>query len=61
MLKEQIPVTQCFKKEKLYCVSLVSVENDVNDMFSLAVKPSFLIKSILSFDNSALVAPPVDC
>jgi hypothetical protein len=62
MLKEQIPVTDVYIiKKKTYCVSLVSVENDVNVMFSLALKPSFFIKSIFSFDNSALVAPPVDC
>jgi hypothetical protein len=61
MLKEQIPMLMFHQEKKDYCASLVSVENDANDMFSLALKPNLLINSILSVDNSAFVAPPVDC
>jgi len=70
MVKEQIPIIHVYinifgafwKKKFFYCVSLTSVENDVNDIFSFAFKPNFLINSIFSFDNCAFAAvPAVDC
>jgi len=49
------------KKKEIYCVSVTSFENDVNDIFSFAFKPNFLINSIFSFDNCAVAVPAVDC
>jgi len=49
-----------FKKE-IYCVSLTSFSKVVNDIFSFALKPNFLINSIFSFDNGADAVPAVDC